>query len=221
MNAVKCEVCGSSDLLKDGGVFVCQYCGTKYSLEEARKLFAAVKIDKSDDIENLKILASRSLKNEDYQQACLYYKQLLPDLPNDPETVFYAGYTAARSSTDTVTACNQLFSAFRTAVELYVQDGKRSGEEIYPLVEYIISYCDDEALRITSSPYFNQYAATSQLGALGNVGFQVEKLLLEHFAASDPCVIRIRGSIASFLDTLGGYCYSRQFIKQEKKRLGR
>lgn len=38
MKRVNCEVCGGSDILKDKGVFVCQSCGCKYSLEEARKL---------------------------------------------------------------------------------------------------------------------------------------------------------------------------------------
>lgn len=38
MKKLVCEMCGSSDLLKQGGVFVCQGCGCKYSVEEARKM---------------------------------------------------------------------------------------------------------------------------------------------------------------------------------------
>lgn len=38
MSQPVCELCGSSDFLKDEGMFVCQGCGTKYTLEEARKL---------------------------------------------------------------------------------------------------------------------------------------------------------------------------------------
>ena len=37
MKALQCEMCGSQDLVKDGGVFVCQSCGTKYTVEEAKK----------------------------------------------------------------------------------------------------------------------------------------------------------------------------------------
>ena len=38
MKKLVCEMCGSSDLLKQDGVFVCQGCGCKYSVEEARKM---------------------------------------------------------------------------------------------------------------------------------------------------------------------------------------
>ena len=38
MKRLTCEMCGSTDLMKDGGVFVCQSCGCKYSVEEARKM---------------------------------------------------------------------------------------------------------------------------------------------------------------------------------------
>jgi len=37
MNKMKCELCGSTDFMKEDGVFACQYCGTKYSPEEAKK----------------------------------------------------------------------------------------------------------------------------------------------------------------------------------------
>ena len=36
-----CELCGDSNLIKKDGVFVCQKCGCKYSVEEARKLMGA------------------------------------------------------------------------------------------------------------------------------------------------------------------------------------
>lgn len=36
MKKIVCEMCGG-ELIKDNGVFVCQSCGCKYSLEEAKK----------------------------------------------------------------------------------------------------------------------------------------------------------------------------------------
>ena len=33
-----CEMCGSSEIIKADGVFTCQSCGMKYSVEEARKM---------------------------------------------------------------------------------------------------------------------------------------------------------------------------------------
>ena len=38
MKQLTCEMCGGTDLIKDGGVFVCQTCGCKYSVEEAKKM---------------------------------------------------------------------------------------------------------------------------------------------------------------------------------------
>ena len=38
MKALTCEMCGSTNLIKEGGVFVCQSCGCKYTVEEAKKL---------------------------------------------------------------------------------------------------------------------------------------------------------------------------------------
>lgn len=38
MKRIECEMCGSTDLIKDEGLFVCQCCGCKYTVEEAKKL---------------------------------------------------------------------------------------------------------------------------------------------------------------------------------------
>ena len=68
MKAIKCEMCDSTDLIKQDGVFVCQYCGTKYSVEEAKKLMvegtvdvsgSTVKVDNSAKLDNLYKLALR------------------------------------------------------------------------------------------------------------------------------------------------------------------
>ena len=37
MKAMACEICGSHELIKQDGVFVCKNCGLKYSVEEAKK----------------------------------------------------------------------------------------------------------------------------------------------------------------------------------------
>lgn len=55
MKRLTCEMCGSTDLIKEDGVFVCQSCQCRYSVEEARKLMiegtvevtGTVKIDDS------------------------------------------------------------------------------------------------------------------------------------------------------------------------------
>ena len=62
MKQLTCEMCGGTDLIKQDGVFVCQSCGCKYSVEEAKKMMiegnvdvsgSTVKIDNSAEIEYL------------------------------------------------------------------------------------------------------------------------------------------------------------------------
>lgn len=72
MNQLKCEMCGSTDLVKQDGVYVCQNCGTKYSVEEAKKMMiegtvdvsgSTVKVDQTNELKNLYELARRA-KND-------------------------------------------------------------------------------------------------------------------------------------------------------------
>lgn len=61
MKQLTCEMCGSTDLMKQDGVFVCQTCGCKYSVEEAKKMMVegtvdvagTVAIDNSEMLSNL------------------------------------------------------------------------------------------------------------------------------------------------------------------------
>jgi hypothetical protein len=66
-NSVKqlvCDVCGGKELIKQDGVFVCQSCGTKYSVEEVKKM--VVEIDVPSKLEKPLILLQqeRSDKRE-------------------------------------------------------------------------------------------------------------------------------------------------------------
>ena len=42
MKLIKCELCGSNQLVKQGDYFVCQFCGTKYAPEAAKKLIVDI-----------------------------------------------------------------------------------------------------------------------------------------------------------------------------------
>jgi len=58
MKRLQCEICGSTDIIKQNGIFVCQSCGIKYSPEEAKKMMidgamevtGSVGIDKTTDL---------------------------------------------------------------------------------------------------------------------------------------------------------------------------
>ncbi len=92
MQAMKCEICGSNDIVKQEGIYVCQHCGTKYTVEEAKKLIGTVKIDKADEIEKALTLARRAHKNHDGEIAVKYYSSVMEDDPNNWEALFYVNY---------------------------------------------------------------------------------------------------------------------------------
>ena len=42
MKRMVCEICGSAQIKKENGVFVCKECGTEYSSEEAKNLLKEI-----------------------------------------------------------------------------------------------------------------------------------------------------------------------------------
>ena len=97
MKAIKCEMCNSSDVVKQDGFFVCQSCGTKYSVEEAKKLMVegTVKIDTSDELANLYEIARRAKEDNNTENAHKYYDMILAKDPSSWEANFYTVYYQA------------------------------------------------------------------------------------------------------------------------------
>ena len=42
MKKIVCDLCGESDFVKVEGMFECQVCGAKYTIEQAKTLFREV-----------------------------------------------------------------------------------------------------------------------------------------------------------------------------------
>ncbi len=64
MKKMVCEICGSQFIKKENGVFVCQECGTEYSLEEAKGLLQEVEseggkvvVSASNDKNEIKVVS--------------------------------------------------------------------------------------------------------------------------------------------------------------------
>lgn len=96
MKQLTCEMCGSTDLMKQDGVFVCQTCGTKYSVEEAKKMMVegtidvqgTVKIDASEKLHNYYQVARRAKSDNDSETAAKYYSMILTEDPTSWEASF-------------------------------------------------------------------------------------------------------------------------------------
>jgi len=85
MKKLTCEMCGSTDLLKQDGVFVCQTCGCKYSVEEARKMMVegvvevsgTVKVDDTDKIDGYLELSKNAYESGNGKLAFEYANKTL------------------------------------------------------------------------------------------------------------------------------------------------
>ena len=107
LKALTCEMCGSTDMVKQNGVFVCQSCGTKYSLEEAKRMMIAgtvnvagtVKVDMSEKLKNLYTIARRAKDEDNSENAAKYYDLVLQEDPESWEASFYLIYYKAMSCT--------------------------------------------------------------------------------------------------------------------------
>lgn len=97
MKQLTCEMCGGTDLVKQDGMFICQSCGTKYSVEEAKKMMVEgiVKIDNSEKLNNLYKLARQAKESNDAENAVKYYDLIMQEEPNSWEAYFYNVYFRA------------------------------------------------------------------------------------------------------------------------------
>lgn len=106
MKQLTCEMCGSTDLMKDGGVFVCQTCGCKYSVEEARRMMVegtvdirgTVQVDNSAFVQKYLENARRAKEKEDWEETEKYYNMVEQNDPNNIEAIFYSAYGKAKAT---------------------------------------------------------------------------------------------------------------------------
>lgn len=85
MKQLTCEMCGSTDMLKQDGVFVCQSCGCKYSVEEAKKMMVegvvevtgTVKVDDSARIDNYYTMAESAYQVGNKQETENYCNKII------------------------------------------------------------------------------------------------------------------------------------------------
>lgn len=133
MKQLTCEMCGSTDLLKQDGVFICQSCGTKYTVEEAKKMMiegtvevqGTVKLDNSDKLKKLYQAARNARETSDSRSAIKYYEQITAEDPDSWEALFYLVILKSehitnaeiRSAANSITVClPKVFELIKTTV---------------------------------------------------------------------------------------------------------
>ncbi len=155
MKQLVCEMCGSTDLVKQDGVFVCQSCGVKYSVEEARKMMiegpvdvsgSVVKVDTSEKLQNILTLARRAREEDNAADARKYYELALLEVPDDWEANFYFAYYRLMESpiADTRTGMANFSRRFLTALNFLLpasrtDPGRRQMEDMFMTVRELFS----------------------------------------------------------------------------------
>ena len=141
MKTLTCEMCGSTNLIKQDSVFVCQQCGTKYSVEEARKMMVegTVKIDSSEELNNLLILARRAKENSNYEKAAKYYEEICIKDPDNWEANFYSLYCECRSCKigEVERKVQQLISSCQSSLSLLKQSTDK--DNITRILDMVLS----------------------------------------------------------------------------------
>ena len=131
MKALTCEMCGSTDILKQDGVYVCQACGTKYTVEEAKKMMVegtvevkgTVTIDTSAEVTNLFELARRAVDLGSFNEAYDYYRQIVLKDPNNWEanTYLVSSRYNAEDATKLTESAPLIIKSLRAALALVKQ----------------------------------------------------------------------------------------------------
>lgn len=132
MKQLTCEMCGSTDLLKQDGVFVCQTCGTKYSVEEAKKMMiegtvevsGTVKIDNTDKIKNYLEMANSAYEADNKSEAESYCNRIIEIDNENYEAWFLKGKAAGWQSTIANIRIEESVQCFSKAVDYAPEDKK-------------------------------------------------------------------------------------------------
>ena len=107
MKQLVCEMCGSTDLVKNEGVFVCQSCGCKYSVEEAKKMMVegvvevqgTVKVDNTQLISNYLSMAQNAIDSGNQGEAESYANKVIELEPDNWTALYVKGSAAGWQST--------------------------------------------------------------------------------------------------------------------------
>ena len=106
MKQLTCEMCGGTDLMKQDGAFVCQNCGMKYSVEEAKRMMiegtvdvqGTVKVDNTAFVEKYLANARRAKEKEDWKEVEKYYNLVEQNDPKNIEAIFYSTFSQIKTA---------------------------------------------------------------------------------------------------------------------------
>lgn len=161
MKQITCEMCGDNDLIKTDGVFVCQSCGTKYSLEEAKKMLVegtvivegTVKVDTSDQLNNLIKNAMGTYEDGQYYEAAKLFSHVLSIQADNEVAVLYRGLADGRQD---LKNCKLKKVGSSTERSLKISFGKYAeGKEFFQFADDALNQFANLCSHMRSENWFN------------------------------------------------------------------
>ncbi len=163
MKKMVCELCGSNDFTKDdAGFFVCDYCRTKYTPEQAQKMLVegTVRVDRSDEAEKYLRLAEAALDDMNSSEAYSYANKALEIDTENGRAWFAKGRAAGWTSGLASVNYPEMIGAFERAVSYTEEtDGKdelrkRAADEMVKVVTAVQRLSHSE---VDESPELDAY----------------------------------------------------------------
>ena len=233
MQAIRCEICGSLDIVKKDGFFVCQYCGARYSAEEARRLLGTVRIDRSEDIENCLTLGRRAISEGNYPKAEEYYELVLRNQPDNLEAMYYNPFCSAMKAD--LTELESAAGAFRRSLRSLFDTVRQQedGEKYIPtflelVYENTFFFCKKKyrlaveaypsALKDPSMVEYTN-AVSRGMTEIAEVYYFLEDTVTERFPENSTLLRRVREEELDFLKATGRYFMKVIPLMKEKNRL--
>lgn len=205
MKAMVCEMCGSQEIIKQDGMYICQHCGTKYSIDEARKLIIEGKVDVSGStvninsqkkLDNLYILARRAKSAENVEDGAKYYNEICMLDPNSWEAAFYSVYYTSLQCRvgEAGSAATNIANCLDNVFDLITQNVEDKSEQIEILYE--LSNHSISASKILYSALWKMYQPNGYYNRASDfvthsepakeILYRLESLIEMHFGTSSP-----------------------------------
>ena len=171
MKALICELCGDTNLIKQDGMFVCQSCGGKYTVEEAKKMMVegTVVIDESSKVDAYYEMAINAYSGDNKVEAEVYCNKILEVQPNNYKAWLLKGKASGWQTTLANVRLNEAVNCFVNALvnapEDEIEDIKNdiSSELIHLNMAYLSLYFNNYIIYINDYENENIFATTKMI----------------------------------------------------------
>ena len=127
MRQLACEICGSTDVVKQGDYFVCQECGCKYTVQETKNIIgdnnqrknddASEKVDESFKIDNYYTLAESAYESGNKEETETYCNKIIENDPYNYKAWLLKGKAAGWQSTLGKLRIEEAVNCFTKAID--------------------------------------------------------------------------------------------------------